>query len=147
MQNTLGRNRGTKESGTMVKRGQKKCPECSTIMGSRAKACKKCGHIFPVTEKPSVKIVCPNCHHTFSYSLYWIKHERDQPHIKKPKRGQRQCPSCLAIMASKVKFCKCGYVFPKSQRGTVSGVTAGPREPKTPLGKKLQRISRALDEF
>jgi len=81
-----------------LKPGQRQCPKCSMVMGSRARACKKCDHKFPKKIPPPVKV----------------------------NRGKRFCPECFkngtaTILPSKVNPCpKCGYKFPPKSRSSSS---------------------------
>ncbi len=80
------------EPAVKVRPGQRKFPQCSAIMGSRAKVCQnpECKFTFPKKTPPPVKV----------------------------KPGQRFCPECFnkggstTILASKKRICPiCGYRF------------------------------------
>ena len=73
-----------------VKPGQRQCPNCSSVMGSRAKICKnpECKFKFPKKVPPPVKV----------------------------KRGKRFCPQCFTILPSKKPVCGCGHKFPPKLR-------------------------------
>lgn len=66
----------------MLKRGQKQCPKCNTIVAARSSSCKSCEHVF-YTRKTNVVAV----------------------QNKGIGKGKRKCPDCDAVVAARSINC------------------------------------------